>query len=105
MSIVVAVKDPPYHKSLIEKYITAARGSNLDVTIVFNKADLCIDEETAVDIQNYRELGYKVFLTSTLTGQGLEEAEAECRNLFGNEINLNIPKQLLKALEKIRNKD
>ena len=30
----------------------------------------------------------------------LEEAEAECRNLFGNEINLNSPKQLLKALEK-----
>jgi ribosome biogenesis GTPase len=59
--IVVAVKDPPYHKSLIERYITAARGSNLDVTIVFNMADLGIDEETVKDIQNYRELGYRSF--------------------------------------------
>ncbi|MBN2253513.1 MAG: ribosome small subunit-dependent GTPase A [Kosmotogaceae bacterium] len=73
--IVVAVKDPPYHKSLIERYITAARGSDLDVTIVFNKADLGIEKETAADIQNYRELGYQVFLTSTLTGQGLEEVK------------------------------
>ncbi|HQC15786.1 DNA polymerase, partial [Mesotoga prima] len=31
----------------------------------------------------------------------LEEAEADCRKLFGNEINLNSPKQLLKALKKL----
>ncbi|WP_289058827.1 DNA polymerase, partial [uncultured Mesotoga sp.] len=38
-----------------------------------------------------------------LTGQlhtELEEAEADCRNLFGDGINLNSPKQLLEALEK-----
>ncbi|WP_213699015.1 bifunctional 3'-5' exonuclease/DNA polymerase [Acetomicrobium sp.] len=38
-----------------------------------------------------------------LTGQlhtELEEAEANCRNLFGDGINLNSPKQLLEALEK-----
>ncbi|HNS35652.1 MAG TPA: GTPase RsgA, partial [Mesotoga sp.] len=73
--IVVAVKDPPYRKSLIERYITAARGPDLDVMIVFNKADLGIEKEAADDIQNYRELGYQVFLTSTLTGQGLEEVK------------------------------
>jgi len=78
--IVVAVKDPPYHKSLIERYITAARGSDLDVAIVFNKADLGIDEETADDIHNYRGLGYQVFLTSTLAGQGLEEVKGSLKS-------------------------
>jgi len=74
--IVVAIKDPPYHKSLIERYITAARGSDLDVTIVFNKADLGISEETKADIQKYRDLGYQVFLTSTVSGAGMEEVKS-----------------------------
>ncbi len=38
-------------------------------------------------------------LTAQLHGE-LEEAKAECRKLFGDEINLNSPKQLLEALEK-----
>ena len=77
--IVVAVKDPPYRKSLIERYITAARGTDLDVMIVFNKADLGIDKETAADIRNYRELGYQVFLTSIITGEGLEEVTSSLK--------------------------
>jgi ribosome biogenesis GTPase len=77
--IVVAVKDPPYRKSLIERYITAARGPDLNVMIVFNKADLGIDKETAADIRNYRELGYQVFLTSIITGEGLEEVTSSLK--------------------------
>jgi len=77
--IVVAVKDPPYRKSLIKRYITAASGPDLDVMIVFNKADLGIDKETAADIRNYRELGYQVFLTSIITGEGLEEVTSSLK--------------------------
>jgi ribosome biogenesis GTPase len=61
---------------LIERYITAARGSNLDVTIVFNKADLGLSEETKADIQKYRDLGYRVFLTSTVSNLGIEEVKS-----------------------------
>ena len=71
--VVVAVKDPPYKKSLIERYITSARSSGLDVIIVFNKADLGFSERTLEDSKVYGELGYTVKFTSVLTGTGIDE--------------------------------
>jgi len=71
--VVVAVKDPPYKKSLIERYITSARSSGLDVIIVFNKADLGFSERTLEDSKVYGELGYTVKFTSVLTGKGIDE--------------------------------
>jgi ribosome biogenesis GTPase len=71
--VVVAVKDPPYKKSLIERYITSARSSDLDVIIVFNKADLGFSERTLEDSKVYGELGYIVKFTSVLTGTGIDE--------------------------------
>jgi len=71
--VVVAVKDPPYKKSLIERYITSARSSDLDVIIAFNKADLGLSERTIEDSKVYRELGYTVKFTSVLTGTGIDE--------------------------------
>lgn len=71
--VVVAVKDPPYKKSLIERYITSARSSGLDVIIAFNKADLGFSERTIEDSKVYSELGYTVKFTSALTGTGIDE--------------------------------
>jgi len=73
LRVVVAVKAPPYKKSLIERYITSARSSGLDVIIVFNKADLGFSERTLEDSKVYGELGYTVKFTSVLTGKGIDE--------------------------------
>mgnify|MGYP000851003035 CR=1 FL=1 len=74
--IVVSVKNPPYRKSLIERYMTSARSSNLDTLVVFNKSDLGINEEVLSDAEQFNSGDLIVFFTSTVNGSGIEELKA-----------------------------
>lgn len=70
--VVVAVADPPYRKSLIERYITSARSSNLHTVILFNKSDLGESEALSRDMESYANLGYTVLKSSVINNCGID---------------------------------
>jgi ribosome biogenesis GTPase / thiamine phosphate phosphatase len=60
----------------IDRFLVTAEGFRIPSVIVFNKADLLSEEdknEITKIMSIYEKLGYKTLLTSTLTGEGIEE--------------------------------
>ena len=75
--IVSSWRDPALWPELIDRYLIAAERSQLPAVICVNKTDLAGDEtECQVALQPYTNLGYRVILTSALTGRGLADLRA-----------------------------
>lgn len=77
--IVVAMANPSPDLMFLDKMLIQAEVSDVDVLIVFNKSDLadkCVDNPYE-DI--YKKLGYKVYTTSTYTGDGISELKSAIR--------------------------
>ncbi len=72
--IVSAWRQPNLWLELIDRYLIAAERNDIKPVIAVNKLDLAdsLDEVEAA-IQPYREIGYRVVLTSAERGDGLEE--------------------------------
>lgn len=65
---------PLIKAGLIDRYICIAALEDIRPVIVINKIDLCEDEEELEEFtQYYRNMGYDLLLTSTVTGQGMQE--------------------------------
>jgi len=83
--IVFALKSPDPHLNLLDKIILLAEYSGLDLTICFNKADLI---EGDAEFERYKAIyelaGYNVVMTSTKTGDGIEEV----RDLLKDKISV-----------------
>jgi len=72
--IVTSWREPHIWPELIDRYLIAAQRNNLEAIICINKIDLIEDQETFDTIvQAYAKLGYKFLLTSTITGEGIDE--------------------------------
>ena len=72
--IVSSWREPDLWPELIDRYIIAAGLSEIDPVICVNKADLIEDwsaYEAAVRI--YVDMGYRLLLTSAITGLGIDE--------------------------------
>lgn len=72
----LSIEAPPLDLFLLDRIILAAEVAGLEVFICFNKTDLlkkkdCHSFAMIADI--YRKCGYRVFLTSAVTGQGFHE--------------------------------
>lgn len=71
--MVFAVAQPKPHFGLLDRYLTICESADLRSLICLNKADLAheasVDEAAAL----YRRIGYDVILTSTHTGEGIED--------------------------------
>jgi ribosome biogenesis GTPase len=78
--IVSSVADPPFRPGLIDRYLVAAAKGDLTPLICVNKVDLGGLEELQEILETYRDLGYPVILTSTKTGQGIEELRERLRD-------------------------
>ncbi|MDK2950454.1 MAG: ribosome biosis GTPase / thiamine phosphate phosphatase [Kosmotogales bacterium] len=78
--LVFSVKDPSYKTNLIDRYIIAAKHGGIEPIIIFNKIDLVDKKLIEEDIKLYRENNYKVFITSTFTGEGIEEVKKILNN-------------------------
>lgn len=71
--IVAAWREPALWPELIDRYLIAAERNHLTPIICVNKVDLAEDETVLhTALQPYRALDYRIYLTSTLTGQGIE---------------------------------
>lgn len=71
--IVASVTDPPLRPGLIDRFIIAAETGNLTPAIVVNKADLGIGPDSKEVVDIYRHLGYEIFATSAVNGEGLDD--------------------------------
>jgi len=74
--LIVTVVEPSLKPGFIDRFIVMIERDDIPVTIVFNKSDL-YDQEDMERFEEMRDLyegiGYPCLLTSTITGQGLEE--------------------------------
>ena len=72
--IVSSWHDPDLWPELIDRYLIAAGLSEIEPIICVNKADLIEDRSAyQADTRIYVEMGYKLLLTSAITGLGIEE--------------------------------
>ncbi len=69
--LVFAAKNPPYNRNLIDRYIAACEAGGIEPIVCINKTDLIELVEVQIDVEYYRQLGYIVIYTSTLTGEGI----------------------------------
>jgi ribosome biogenesis GTPase len=71
--IVMSLVEPDLKPHLIDRYIAAAEQGGLTPIVCLNKADLVPAEALQPLIGSYNQLGITTFLTSALTGQGLDQ--------------------------------
>lgn len=72
---------PMFKPGLVDRYLILSAKFNICPILVVNKIDLCQDfEELEDEIAYYRESGIKVILTSTVTGEGLDELKEELKD-------------------------
>lgn len=76
---VFAATNPAPKWGLLDRYLSSAESLGLPALVVITKLDLARDTDGALDVelqavlQEYRRIGYAIRLTSSVTGEGLEE--------------------------------
>jgi ribosome biogenesis GTPase / thiamine phosphate phosphatase len=76
---VFAAANPTPKWGLLDRYLSSAESLDIPPMVVITKLDLVGDSEGSVNeelqrgIQLYRRIGYPVLLTSSITGEGLDE--------------------------------
>ena len=81
--IVSSWEEPTLWLELLDRYLIAAEEGKLEPLICLNKVDLAPSiRECRKEMALYRKLGYKVILTSIVTGRGIKELR---RRLVGKQ--------------------
>ncbi len=71
--LVFACASPSPKRRMLDRYLVVAEANQIPVVICANKLDLVTYAEAEVIFRPYEALGYKVCLTSTVTGKGVAE--------------------------------
>ena len=77
--IVMPAANPPPSWDLLDRYLATAEASDIPALICFTKADLLTDD-LSHEIELYRQIGYRVILTSAVSGLGLDEAKVALKD-------------------------
>jgi ribosome biogenesis GTPase len=83
--IVGSVYEPDFNNKVIDRFIVIGESSHINIIIIINKADLQVENEAEEWIALYENLGYKLILSSIISGKGLEEIKGELnsnKNIF-----------------------
>ncbi len=78
--VVCATHEPPFRPALVDRLLIAARLEELTPVICLNKTDLEPEGEAVRAMEIYRCVGYEVFLTSALTGTGVDALARRLRD-------------------------
>jgi len=82
---IFAAASPAPKWGLLDRYLTSAEALGLSALVVITKLDLVrgpgvrLGDELQTPIQEYRRIGYPVLLTSSVTGEGLEELRGQLK--------------------------
>ncbi len=71
--VVFAAQDPKPNFNLLDRFLVMMEQAGVPVTICFNKADLCPEEQLAKYQEIYEKAGYPIHRISVKTGEGIEE--------------------------------
>jgi ribosome biogenesis GTPase / thiamine phosphate phosphatase len=74
--LIVTIIDPNLKLGFIDRYLLMCEPYNIPATIVFNKADIYGEDELALLAHCkhiYERIGYSVLVTSSVSGQGLDD--------------------------------
>lgn len=72
--VIIIAPSPPTPVNLIDRYLVAAKASELSPLIVLNKSDLLTDDSPYHDwLAEYQALGYDTLISSANSEQGLQE--------------------------------
>ncbi len=77
--LVVTLNEPRTSLGFIDRFLVAAEGFRIPVTLLFNKIDLYDDENRTIIkhvAQIYESIGYQTLLTSIVTLEGMEQLKA-----------------------------
>ena len=77
--IVASAREPGLKPNLIDRFIVSSEQSHIEPVVIINKADLVDAAHLQPVIGVWCQLGYRVILTSTLTGQGIDELKRMVR--------------------------
>ena len=82
-ALVVTLANPVTNTTFIDRFLATAMAYSVPAVLVINKVDLLTDTDDAELLQAfaylYRSIGYQVILTSTVTGEGLEELKEKMK--------------------------
>jgi len=78
--VIFSLKDPDPNPGLLERFLLIIGTKGIIPLICFNKIDLSRGEEAELAVR-YREAGYRVFLTSAVTGAGLDDLRGSLHSL------------------------
>lgn len=81
--LVATLKEPKTSQGFIDRFLVATEMYHVPAGIVFNKSDLYKKKEQEkfeLWKEMYKTIGYKVFLVSVISGEGIEEMQAELKN-------------------------
>lgn len=70
--VILSTRNPPFKSGLLDRYLVIAEKNDLHALICINKIDLVNPAEFYPYRDYYRGIGYPVYLTSALTGEGIE---------------------------------
>jgi ribosome biogenesis GTPase / thiamine phosphate phosphatase len=74
---VMAAMQPRPQWTLMDRYLAEAEASELPATICITKIDLVngkkAEREVLAQVEEFRSIGYRVILTSSTTGEGMDE--------------------------------
>ncbi len=73
MAIVSALKDPEPDTMFIDKMLAVLNSCDTPAILCFNKLDIADDDTIKGFTDIYTRAGFKIFLVSTVTGEGIEE--------------------------------
>ena len=78
---VMSAARPAPKWELLDRYLAAAEAAGVPSLIVITKADLEPDDDLLAEVAAFERLGYRVVLTSTVTGAGLDDFRAALQGL------------------------
>ncbi|RPF49306.1 ribosome biogenesis GTPase [Thermodesulfitimonas autotrophica] len=82
--LVFSIRDPQPNFGLLDRLLVVSQAAGIEALVCFNKLDLARDTPPA-EVAVYRAVGYRVILTSALSGEGvtaLRDALADRISVF-----------------------
>jgi len=73
--VVMSFKTPSFNNRVLDRILVAAESGGIETKIVFNKIDLADKEELKDWAELYSGLGYEIFKTSAVTGEGTKDLQ------------------------------
>lgn len=77
---VFAAAQPSPTWNMLDRYLATAESTNIPVLICLTKIDLMKGSDVMEEVAMYRRIGYRVLLTSTVTGEGIDELQAALKD-------------------------